>query len=322
MTRKEKILWILYGLVLILLFLLSSTNLIIKEKETQIYGISVIIEDTSDDNYVNFRKGMDRAAMELHADVSFITLYDRGSRNQQEELILREQQDGCRALIVSPVNAEDIFRMQEDKRLSVPLILLNSEAVAPGDGAAWQIGFDYYRMGQELAEQIIKEQQSKRIYIFGRSNPDPVSIRFQNGILSVLEPEGYQILFQDSRGEEELKTAVKKVSEEEKEAVIVVLDPVSLTEAAQQISEMEPDYKIGGLYGRGTTVRLLNYLDRGVIRGLCITDDFSAGYLSVRMAVDMAENRFAEEHDYLTGRCISRKDLRDEEYEKMLYPIE
>ena len=55
-NRKERIFWILYGMVLVLLFLLSSTDLIIKEKETQVYAISVIVEDTVDDNYVNFRK--------------------------------------------------------------------------------------------------------------------------------------------------------------------------------------------------------------------------------------------------------------------------
>ena len=120
MSRKEKMLWIFYGLILVLLFLLSSTDLIIKEKETQVYAISVIIEDSSDDNYVNFRKGMDRAAIDLNADVSFITLYDKGNRIQQEELILREQQDGSRVLIVSPVDAGKVLALLEDKRVSVP----------------------------------------------------------------------------------------------------------------------------------------------------------------------------------------------------------
>ena len=115
MSRKEKMLWIFYGLILVLLFLLSSTDLIIKEKETQVYAISVIIEDSSDDNYVNFRKGMDRAAIDLNADVSFITLYDKGNRIQQEELILREQQDGSRVLIVSPVDGEKVLALLEDK---------------------------------------------------------------------------------------------------------------------------------------------------------------------------------------------------------------
>ena len=77
MTGKENFFWIFYGLVLLGLFLLSSTDLIIKEEEAGIYPISVIVGDTTDDQYVNFRKGMERAAIELNGDVSFITLYEK-----------------------------------------------------------------------------------------------------------------------------------------------------------------------------------------------------------------------------------------------------
>ena len=63
MNRKVKFLWILYGMVLAVLFLLSSTDLIIKEEAAEVYPVSVIIGDTSDENYVNFRKGMERAAI-------------------------------------------------------------------------------------------------------------------------------------------------------------------------------------------------------------------------------------------------------------------
>ena len=44
-------------MVLAVLFLLSSTDLIIKEEAAEVYPVSVIIGDTSDENYVNFRKG-------------------------------------------------------------------------------------------------------------------------------------------------------------------------------------------------------------------------------------------------------------------------
>lgn len=114
-TRKEKLLWVLYGAVLLILFLLSSTDLIIKEKEAEVYPLSVIIESTADDNYVNFRKGVERAAIELNADVSFITLYEEGNQEQQTELMLREQQDGSRALIVSPVEEEEVVRLLSEK---------------------------------------------------------------------------------------------------------------------------------------------------------------------------------------------------------------
>ena len=63
MTRQEKLIWGLMAGILIILFLLSSTDLIIKEKETTIYSGSVTIKDTNDDYYKNFRKGLIKPLM-------------------------------------------------------------------------------------------------------------------------------------------------------------------------------------------------------------------------------------------------------------------
>ena len=70
--KKELVLWGILCVGLILLYLLSSTDWIIKEKEVEVYPVSLIISDTSDDDYVNFRKGVDQAAVEYNVDVSFI----------------------------------------------------------------------------------------------------------------------------------------------------------------------------------------------------------------------------------------------------------
>jgi len=75
--KKSRILILFYILVLVVLFLMCSTDLIIREPEKGVYEVAVIIEDVRDDNYGNFRKGMDRAAVEFNADVRFITLYER-----------------------------------------------------------------------------------------------------------------------------------------------------------------------------------------------------------------------------------------------------
>ena len=53
-----------------------------------------------------------------------------------------------------------------------------------------------------------------------------------------------------------------------------------------------------------------------------MTDDFSAGYLSVKTAVELAEKRPVEEMGYLESYDIGREDLRNEKYEKILFPIE
>ncbi len=104
---KQKTYRLFFGVsavILVLLYLMSSTNLIIREKKTEIYPISVIVEDSSDEDYEKLRKGMDRAAQELHVDLNFITLYQPNDQEQQLGLIAREISDGAKAVILSPAN--------------------------------------------------------------------------------------------------------------------------------------------------------------------------------------------------------------------------
>ena len=83
MPRREKMLLCAGAVFLVLLFLMSSTDLIIKERAVQIDSISVILSEDTDDYYQNFRKGMEKAATDLRSDVRLITLYDRKDQDQQ-----------------------------------------------------------------------------------------------------------------------------------------------------------------------------------------------------------------------------------------------
>ena len=84
--KRGKLLIVLYMIFLVILFLMCSTDLIIREPEKEVYQIAVIVEDARDDNYGNFRKGMDQAAVEFNADVRFITLYEEMDAGQQLDL--------------------------------------------------------------------------------------------------------------------------------------------------------------------------------------------------------------------------------------------
>ena len=66
---------------------------------------------------------------------------------------------------------------------------------------------------------------------------------------------------------------------------------------------------------------ILNYLDRGVIMGICVTDEFSVGYYSVREAVRALEGA-GSVPTVMESYYIEKKDLRDPAFEKMLFPIE
>ena len=62
-------------------------------------------------------------------------------------------------------------------------------------------------------------------------------------------------------------------------------------------------------------------MDSGRISGVCVTDDFSIGYLSVRAAVQVLERA---DSIPVTADIyyIEKENLREPDYEKLLFPIE
>ena len=315
--------WVFYGAVLILLYLLSSTDLIIKEHKNEVYPISVVIDDAKDENYVNFRKGMDLAAVELNADVSFITLYEKNYASQQLEMMLREQQDGARALIVSPVEETIIEEALTQKRITIPLILVHGEL--PADRVSSVVTTDYYEMGQQLAETVIAEQnQELPVYLFSGNRENVATRRFRDGLSTTLSEAGFHVIRYMKNSEDTFRKIMEELGYPGTEdAVIIALDQESLSETASLLEDdpaLQPSVK--ELYGRGTTLTILNQLDRGTITGLSVTDEFSAGYLSVKRAVEAATNQVPLDQTILPSYYIEKEDLRRPEYEKMLYPIE
>lgn len=319
MNGKEKGIMILCGAVLVVLFLLSSTDLILKDEKAEIYPIAVVIDEISDDSYVNFRKGVERAARDLNADVSFITLYEQWDQEQQTKLLLREQQDGNKALIVLPVDQDAVLREQSEKRLTIPLILVNGAFVERENTAC--ITFDHADMGRQLGEALLRERPDlSRVYLVDGGRRDAASAAFAEGICDVLEQAGCPAACWELPVEEEKYRLDDLI---DVNTVTVATDTKSLEKMAQFLTEMGVGQEsFGGLYGRGGTVSVLNYLDRGVIRGLCVTDDFSAGYLSVKAAVCLADGGTVQNSGCLPGYYIRREDLRNAKFEKMLYPVE
>ncbi len=316
--RSGKVMIVLYIVCLVVLFLMCSTDLIIREPERQIYQIAVIIEDVRSDNYSNFRKGMDLAAAELNADVQLITLYEKLDVKEQMDLMDREQQDGTDALIVVPVEEEQVSA----KQMTIPVILMRA-GVAEAAGAG-NVIVDYEKMGEQLAREILKEQPADvPVYVLtdpaGQSDMDRLFLKGSDAVFQEAGRSVQRIL----RGEEErFYTMLEQPGAEAQKVVILAENQDILTEAAGVVagSEAVAD-AVGGLYGRGTTMAILNYLDRGVITGICVTDEFSVGYYSVREAVRALEGA-GSVPTVMESYYIDKKDLRDPAFEKMLFPIE
>lgn len=316
-SKGGKWLIFLYVAFLVLLFLMCSTDLIIREPERKVYQIAVIIEDDRSDNYANFRKGMDQAAMEFNVDVHFITLYEKSDAGQQMELMDREQQDGTEALIVVPVEEEQTGR----KRMNVPVIFLNP-GTAEGAGSG-NIVIDYEKMGEQLACEMLNKipEDSPVLILTDPKRQSAMDRLFLQGAREVFAAEKRKtdVIIWDETGGFYEKLESSDLPEK---AVLLAENPEILTEAAGILGDSQTVAEhIAGLYGRGNTVPILNDLDRGRISGVCVTDDYSIGYLSVRAAVQVLEGADSVPIT-ITSYYIEKENLREPHFEKLLFPIE
>lgn len=316
--RYWKLLIFLYVVFLIILFLMCSTDLIIREPEKEIYQIAVIIEDVRSDNYGNFRKGMDQAAKEFNVDVHFITLYEKLDVEQQMELMDREQQDGADALIVVPADEEQIT----GKQMAIPVIFLRSGL---GGASMGSITVDYEKMGEQLAGRMSEDIQenSSVLLLTNPAKQSDMDRIFLQSAEAVLAADGYDTRTIKVDEEEGIRAALETLAVwKEGKAVIMAENQEILTTMAGIMAD-NPDVAahVRGLYGRGNTLPILNYLDRGYIDGICVTDDFSIGYLSVREAVRILEGNDSS-YVVMDSYYIEKEDLREPEYEKVLFPIE
>jgi ribose transport system substrate-binding protein len=307
--------------ILVVLFLLSSTDLIIKEKKTDIYPVSIIISDTSDEYYANFRKGVDKASEEYNVDVNLITLFEKGDAVGQMELLKREIDDGASAVILAPAKQEECARLLDGMVLNSPVIVLGNPF--PNDYVRGSISTNYEEEGKKLGKAIAAENTtSLPVWIFTEGLDYGYNREIYDGLSAVLKESGFSIGIYEKKDKETFRKTIEgAVYPDSKEAIIAAIDVDSLDEAAGIIGG-SPVYKnyIAGLYGIGSTTKILNALDNEIITGIVAIDQFDAGYTSIQKAVEVVHKK-QKDPIVLESYYVNKSNLRDRRLEKLLYPI-
>ena len=320
MTQKAYRLFLgIWAAVLVLLYVLSSTNLILHEKKAEIYPVSVIVEDSSDEDYEKLRKGMDRAAQEFHVDLSFITLYKRNDQSQQINLVAREISDGAKAVILSPACPGEAVARLDEMVLNSPLVILGNSF--PHAQAVSGISIDYMEAGKLLGQAVRGDGLGGRVCLLTEGLEYGYGMELKDGIGQALSGCPLEVCL--IRSDDDLRKVIREGAYPGREAVLIALDEKSLEKAAAMLEEESLSGQTAGLYGIGGTTRVLNYLDKGVIRGMIVHNRFDEGYLSVEKAVEAIQGGgSAKEQIDMEAYYITREDLRNPDYEKMLYPID
>lgn len=321
MLKRERLLWALFAGILVFLYLLSSTDLIIKEKKTEVYTVSVIISDTSDEMYGSFKKGVEQAAAEYNVDVRFITLYEKGDSAQQMEFLRREIDDGTGAVILEPANPRECMALLDAFPPASPVIVTGS--LLHSERAAACVGVDASLAGRRLGEAVCRDSIPGLPVLVLAEDMDYGNVQeLYDGLMSAMDGQNHETRLYETLNGEHMEEAVGALAEQGERAAVVALDPSSTREAARLLEE-DPDYRkaVPWLYGTGATPVLLNYLDQGTIRGLLTSNAFDNGYLCVEQAVGAIRRQTVETEIALDSYYIEKEALRDRQYEKMLYPM-
>lgn len=322
MSNRETIFWYGWGVILIVLFLLSSTDLIIKEKKIQVYPVSVIIQEKDDEFYANFKKGMDKAAEEYRLDVSFVTLYEEKDQKDQMDRVVREIKNGAKALVMAPVKAGEAVMALDEINPGCPVIFLNDTAVS--EHVVDTVSMDSYEAGCLLGQAISGEagkEASVCLFTEGLEFSDNAEI--YDGVCSVLNEKGIKSrLFEDRSGEAFRRVIEETVYPGDRPVTVLALDEGSFVRTAR-ILEGSTVYQknVKGFYGIGSSPYLLEKLDEGIVSGIVDCNRFDQGYLSLRRAVEAIGGVRQKQQIRLKPVYVDRKTIRQKENERIFYPI-
>lgn len=320
--NKNKLIAVFSALVLVLLFLASTTNLLIQEKKREIYPISVIVEDISEDGYEKLKKGMDKAAEDFHVDLNFITLYEKNDHSQQMRLIEREIKDGAQAVVLSPADPAAAAADLEKMALTSPVIILGE--MLPGEQVKAALSINHKKAGERLGESVVFRDKEVPVYLVTQGLGAGYTGAIYEGVRSALRERGYEtILYTLNHADDSRRLIEGTVYPEEDKLSIIALDSDSLDAVAQVIAGSNVyGHYIEGFYGIGNTTGQLYYLDQDVIDGLVVYNLFDEGYLSIQKAVEAIQASVPKTQIEMATFYITKEQLRNPDYEKMLYPIE
>lgn len=314
--------WIVWFISILLLFVISQTNLILKEETPRVYQVSLILDGEDESKYINLKKGVDEAAKKYNIDINLITL----NNMSQKEPIESEEENGTDGIIVLAKNDLKINLIKS------PLVVLKSKDMEVFDtgrstSANPSINISKRTINVDHADMIAKLYSSFEEKYDGSS---PVYV-FTNDLnlagvakeIDFLKSKQSSNIILVKGDEKEFRTAIEDFVHSKKNAYIFSLDKVS-TDNICKILGGSSVYKehIHGFYCIGATTFFLNKLNDGTIDAIATLNEYEEGYLAVEMLMaDLKKTNYMSNID-MENMLVDKESLENEDIKKVLFPID
>lgn len=293
---------LLAALAIVSLLVWEGFNL---ESQRKVFEVSVVIRSRQNSYWDAVKKGMDQAVSDMTVDLSYITLESDNDPAEQAAAILRELDNGARAIVVAPCSnspeIEDAIDAARKRRANI--IELEMEVGNPSASVL----DDNEQLGKVLAEELLS-----------RAAPDEQCAILLNDNPAGCIMERYKA-FTSAMSDASRPVRVMQVSEmsnsKESPIYFAALDPATLRDAAHSLI---PGDKLCGIGGSG---EIAYFLENGTI-GFAIADNaYSLGYVGIKSAVELLKGEKTEKRIYMDFAVITQENMYDVENQRMLFPF-
>lgn len=297
MDRWKRGMLALVAVLMAIFFVLSSTDLLIREKQQEIKRISVIVPGEKASMWEDFRRGIQEAANEERVEVNYLALEEEGGMMTQTEVLDRECKRGAQAIILSLKDRESMERHLEGKEDMVPLITINS--YGSFSSLSGSVLFDTDGAAKLLAEKVMEEQGSDIQVLFKRGE----SQISQMALTSLKEA------FADRN------VTVETSGSDSRKGVLVGCSP---QETEELLSEGWAE-KGWAIYGMGYSETLLKAVKDGSLQGVIAYSMYAMGVHALQEAVRAIEQGGSSDAIYVGYKWITKENLEEEQ--SYLFPI-
>ena len=285
--------------------------------------IHVIVDNSSDNRWVQFIAGMHQAAEDEGVNLTIMPTGKLSGLQEQESLIARAVSGGTDGVIIQLMDGPDAASTLETFSSSTNIEIVDGDDYEVMSNVVGIVSPDHTAIGEALAREAMElaDRPIGECYIGVIKGSDAMSSAQERltGFEETLESGGGKIswVVYQNNDSENVKELLAKYPIPD---ILVALDNTGMEAAGEYAAELQKKILV---IGTGTSMKALYYLDSGIAQSLVVPEDYMMGYQSV---TDLAEyihrNRFLPLARTVSHRVIHRDTLFAEENQEILFPVQ
>lgn len=285
--------------------------------------IHVIIDNSSDNRWVQFIAGMQKAAEDQTVKLTVVPTGSFHSIAEEKELAERAAAEGADGVILQLISDRNAAVMLEEISAKTHVELVDSGEMETMGYITGIVSPDHKAMGRTLAEEVTALYRGaldkSTIGVLQTNSSSSAMKQRTEGFTEALEEHGGHVAWklEPAAGSRSMK---EMLAAQEPPDILVALDNASLETAGEYAAAQKKDILV---VGTGTSTKAIYYLDSGAVQSIVVPEDFMMGYQSVTDLISfIRRDTFLPQIRNVQYRVIHRDTLFADENQGILFPIQ